>query len=140
MAAEGLYPAIDPLNSTSILLDPRVVGEQHYAAAEEVRKTIARYRELQEIISLLGVDELSSEDRLVVGRARRLQRFLTQPFLVTEQFTGVAGKSVPIDETLKGCRAILAGDGDSWAESSFYVIGTLEDARAKEARLNEAPR
>jgi F-type H+/Na+-transporting ATPase subunit beta len=140
MAAEGLYPAIDPLNSTSILLDPRVVGEQHYAAAEEVRKTIARYRELQEIISLLGVDELSSEDRLVVGRARRLQRFLTQPFLVTEQFTGVAGKSVPIDGTLKGCRAILAGDGDKWAESSFYMIGTLEDARAKEARLNEAPR
>jgi len=105
-----------------------------------VRKTIARYRELQEIISLLGVDELSSEDRLVVGRARRLQRFLTQPFLVTEQFTGVAGKSVPIDGTLKGCRAILAGDGDKWAESSFYMIGTLEDARAKEARLNEAPR
>jgi F-type H+/Na+-transporting ATPase subunit beta len=139
MAAQGLYPSIDPLNSTSILLDPRVVGEQHYVLAEEVRKTIARYRELQEIIALLGVDELSSDDRLVVGRARRLQRFLTQPFLVTEQFTGIAGKSVPLEETLKGCRAILAGDGDKWAEGSFYMIGTFEDARTKEARLNEAP-
>jgi F-type H+-transporting ATPase subunit beta len=133
MAAEGLYPAIDPLNSASILLDPRVVGEEHYAVAEEVRKTIARYRELQEIISLLGVDELSVEDRAVVGRARRLQRFLTQPFLVTEQFTGFAGKSVPIEETLKGCRAILGGDGDRWAENVFYMVGTLDDARAKEA-------
>jgi F-type H+-transporting ATPase subunit beta len=139
MAAEGLYPAIDPLNSSSILLDPRVVGAEHYAVAEEVRKTIARYRELQEIISLLGVDELSAEDRLVVGRARRLQRFLTQPFLVTEQFTGLAGKSVPIDETLKGCRAILSGDGDKWAENVFYMIGALDDARVKEAKMNEAP-
>ena len=137
MAAEGLYPSIDPLNSTSILLDPRVVGEQHYAVAEEVRKTIARYRELQEIIALLGVDELSSEDRMVVGRARRLQRFLTQPFLVTEQFTGIAGQSVPLGETLKGCRALLAGEGDKWAEGSFYMIGTLEDAHTKEAGLNE---
>jgi F-type H+-transporting ATPase subunit beta len=137
MAAEGLYPAIDPLNSSSILLDPRVVGTEHYAVAEEVRKTIARYRELQEIISLLGVDELSAEDRLVVGRARRLQRFLTQPFLVTEQFTGLAGKSVPIDEALEGCRAILRGDADKWAENSLYMIGTLDDARAKEAQLNE---
>jgi F-type H+/Na+-transporting ATPase subunit beta len=139
MAAEGLYPAIDPLNSTSILLDPWVVGEEHYAVAEEVRKTIARYRELQEIISLLGVEELSAEDRLVVGRARRLERFLTQPFLVTEQFTDVPGRSVPIEETLKGCRAILGGEGDRWAESSFYMIGTFEDARAKDAASGRAP-
>ena len=139
MAAEGLYPAIDPLNSTSILLDPRIVGERHYMVAEEVRKTIARYRELQEIISLLGVDELSGEDRQVVGRARRLQRFLTQPFLVTEQFTGFAGKSVPIDQTLEGCGAILAGEGDKWAESSFYMIGALEDARAREAQSTRPP-
>ena len=139
MAAEGLYPAIDPLNSASILLDPRIVGEEHYALAEEVRRTLARYRELQEIISLLGVEELSAEDRLTVERARRLQRFLTQPFLVTEQFTGIAGKSVPIAETLKGCRAILAGDGDKWAESSFYMVGALEDARGKEAGSNKTP-
>jgi F-type H+-transporting ATPase subunit beta len=137
MAAEGLYPAIDPLNSTSVLLDARVVGEEHYAVAEEVRRTIARYRELQEIISLLGVDELSAADRLVVGRARRLQRFLTQPFLVTEQFTGHAGKSVPIDQTLKGCRAILSGEGDQWAENSFFMVGSLDDARAKEAKMGD---
>jgi F-type H+/Na+-transporting ATPase subunit beta len=134
MAAEGLYPAIDPLNSSSILLDPRVVGEEHHAVAEEVRKTIARYRELQEIISLLGVDELSAEDRLAVGRARRLQRFLTQPFHVTEQFTGLAGRSVRIDDTLKGCRAILSGEGDKWSENAFFMVGTLDHARAKEAK------
>ena len=133
MAAEGLYPAIDPLASTSVLLDPRVVGEDHYAVAEEVRRTIARYKELQEIISLLGVEELSAEDRRIVARARRLERFLTQPFLVTEQFTGIAGKSVTIEETIKGCRAILAGEGDGWAESSFYMVGTFEDAREKES-------
>jgi len=133
MAAEGLYPAIDPLASTSALLDPRVVGEEHYAAAEEVRRTIARYKELQEIISLLGVEELSVEDRRIVARARRLERFLTQPFLVTEQFTGIAGKSIAIEETIKGCHSILAGEGDGWAESSFYMVGTFEDAREKES-------
>ena len=101
--------------------------------AEEARRTIARYHELQEIISLLGVEELSAEDRLTVERARRLQRFLTQPFLVTEQFTGIAGKSVPIAKTLEGCRAILGGECDKWAESSLYMVGALEDARAKEA-------
>jgi len=140
MAAEGLYPAIDSLNSTSILLDPRVVGQRHYAIAEEVRKTLARYRELQQIIALLGVEELSAEDRLLVGRARRLQRFLTQPFLVTEQFTGIAGKSVPLEETLKACAAILDGRGDKWAESSFYMVGNLDDAGDKEARSSAAVR
>jgi len=138
MAAEGLYPAIDPLESNSALLDPRVVGEEHYAVAEEVRRTIARYKELQEIISLLGVEELSAEDRRIVARARRLERFLTQPFLVTEQFTGIAGKSVAIEETIKGCCAILAGEGDGWAESSFYMVGTFEDAREKEAAARKA--
>ncbi|HUA36051.1 MAG TPA: F0F1 ATP synthase subunit beta [Candidatus Binataceae bacterium] len=132
MAAQGLYPAIDPLASTSVLLDPRVVGAEHYAVAEEVRRTIARYRELQEIISLLGIEELSAEDRRTVARARRLERFLTQPFLVTEQFTGIPGKTVAIEDTLKGCTAILSGEGDDWAEASFYMIGTFEDARQKE--------
>jgi F-type H+-transporting ATPase subunit beta len=133
MAAQGLYPAIDPLNSSSVLLDPRVVGAEHYAVAEEVRKTIARYRELQEIISLLGVEELSADDRLTVERARRLERFLSQPFMVTEQFTGIVGKSIALEETLRGCRAILAGEGDKWAEASFYMTGSFEDVRANEA-------
>jgi F-type H+/Na+-transporting ATPase subunit beta len=132
MAAEGMYPAVDPLGSSSILLDPTVVGDEHYRIAEDVRETIAHYRDLQDIISLLGIEELSASDRRVVTRARRLERFLTQPFAVTEAFTGQAGRSVPLAETLKGCRAILAGDCDGWAESSLYMIGTLADASAKE--------
>jgi F-type H+-transporting ATPase subunit beta len=120
------------------LLDPRTVGEEHYSVSEEVRKTITRYKELQEIIALLGVDELSTDDRLVVGRARRLERFLTQPFTVTEQFTGVTGKSVPLEDTIKGCRAILAGEGDEWAESSFYMVGSFDDVRAKELTARKA--
>ena len=140
MATEGLYPAIDPLASTSVLLDPLAVGEEHYAVAEEVRRTIARYKELQEIIALLGVEELSAEDRRNVARARRLERFLTQPFLVTEQFTGIVGKSVHIADTIKGCRAILAGEGDEWPESSFYMVGTFEDAREKENAARKARR
>ena len=137
MAAQGLYPAIDPLASTSILLDPRVVGAKHYSVAEAVRQTIARYRELQEIISLLGVEELSAEDRRTVARARRLERFLTQPFLVTQQFTGVPGKSVAVEDTIAGCSAILSGEGDEWAESSFYMVGTFEDAREKELAMRK---
>ncbi len=132
MAAEGLYPAIDPLTSVSVLLDPKIVGAEHYAVAEAVRQTIARYKELQEIISLLGIEELSAEDRKTVARARRLERFLTQPFMVTEQFTGITGKSVAVDDTIKGCRAILSGETDQWAEGSFYMVGTLDDARNKE--------
>jgi F-type H+-transporting ATPase subunit beta len=131
MAAEGMYPAIDPLSSTSILLDPLVVGEQHYALAQTVRETIAHYRELQDIISLLGMEELSQEDRLAVGRARRLQRFLTQPFVVTQAFTGQAGRSVALADTLKGVAAILAGETDDWPESALYMVGDIEEARAK---------
>jgi F-type H+/Na+-transporting ATPase subunit beta len=138
MSAEGLYPAIDPLGSTSVLLDPRIVGTEHYRVAEEVRRTIARYKELQEIISLLGVEELSADDRRTVARARRLERFLTQPFMVTEQFTGIAGKSVAVEDTIKGCSAILSGEGDEWAEGSFYMVGTFEDARQKEFAMRKA--
>ena len=134
MSSEGLYPAIDPLASTSVLLDPLVVGREHFAIADEVRKTIAHYRELQEIIALLGIEELSAVDRQIVQRARRLLRFLTQPFFVTEAFTGRPGKSVEIAEVLRGCRAILDGEGDAWAEASFYMTGTLDDVRAAEAR------
>jgi len=133
MAAEGMYPAIDPLGSSSVMLDPMVVGQDHYRLAEHVREVIAHYRELQDIISLLGMEELSVKDRLVVQRARKLQRFLTQPFAVTEEFTGKPGRTVSLAETLKGSRAILDGACDDWAESSFYMVGTLDEARGKEA-------
>jgi F-type H+/Na+-transporting ATPase subunit beta len=132
LAAEGMYPAIDPLASTSSLLDPLVVGDEHYRLAEEVRHAINHYIELQDVIALLGIEELSATDRQIVRRARRLQRFLTQPFMVTEAFTGKAGRNVPLAETLEGCRAILDGAADDWAESSLYMIGALDEARQKE--------
>jgi len=133
MASEGMYPAVDPLASASSLLDRRLVGDAHYGIAQDVRKTIAHYRELQEIIALLGIEELSAADRRVVKRARRLMRFLTQPFMVTVAFTGKAGRSVELEATLAGCRAILDGETDDWAESSLYMIGDLEEARQREA-------
>lgn len=132
LAAQAFYPAIDPLTSTSVLLDPLVVGEDHYRIAERVRQTLARFKELHDIIALLGVEELGSADRLVVARARRLQRFLSQPFIVTEAFTGIPGCSVALADTLAGCKAILDGETDQWAESSLYMVGTLEEARRKE--------
>jgi F-type H+-transporting ATPase subunit beta len=137
-AAEGFYPAIDPLGSSSVLLDPLVVGEAHFRLAERVRETLARFKDLQDIIALLGVDELGAADKLIVRRARRLQRFLTQPFAVTEAFTGIPGQSIKLADTLAGCQAILDGETDDWAESSLYMIGTIEDARKKEA-ANGAP-
>lgn len=133
LAAQGFYPAIDPLASSSTLLDPAMVGEAHYQIASEAREMLARFAELQDIISLLGIDELSAADKQIVTRARRLQRFLTQPFSVTEAFTGTPGQSVSRSDTLAGCRAILDGATDDWAESSVYMIGTLQDARKKEA-------
>lgn len=133
MASQGLYPAIDPLTSTSVMLDARIVGQRHYDIAEEVRRSIEHYRELQEIISLLGMEELSAADRLAVNRARKLVRFLTQPFEITSQFTGRPGVTVKLEDTLAGCSAILEGETDDWSESSLYMIGTLDDARQKEA-------
>ncbi|MCA7883570.1 F0F1 ATP synthase subunit beta [Burkholderia contaminans] len=132
MAAEGMYPAIDPITSSSILLDPLVVGAEHVQVATDVRRTIEHYRELQDVISLLGIEELGVDDRRIVGRARRLQRFLTQPFAVTEAFTGVPGRSVAVDDTIAGCRAILDGECDAWREQSLYMIGTLDEARERE--------
>ncbi|WP_296706014.1 F0F1 ATP synthase subunit beta [Rhodoblastus sp.] len=142
MAAEGMYPAIDPIASSSILLDPLVVGEDHAYIAIEVRRAIEHYRELQDVISLLGMEELGAEDRRIVERARKLQRFLTQPFVVTEGFTGVPGRSVAVADTIAGCRAILAGECDGWRESSLYMVGTLGEAREKEeaARTGDAAR
>jgi F-type H+-transporting ATPase subunit beta len=132
MAAEGLYPAIDPLASTSSLLDPAVVGERHAACAVALRRTIATYRELQDIIAMLGLEELGEDDRAAVLRARRLLRFLTQPFEVTRSFTGRAGRSVAVAETIRGCEEILGGACDGWRESSFYMVGTLDEAQTKE--------
>ena len=133
LAAEGLYPAIDPLVSTSVLLDPEVVGREHTLLAERARETLAHYRELQDVITLLGVEELGEQDRRTVARARRLLRFLTQPFMVTEAFTGMPGRSVPLSATLAGCRAILDGETDDWAESALYMVGDLDEARRKNA-------
>jgi F-type H+-transporting ATPase subunit beta len=138
MSSEGMYPAIDPLASTSRLLDPRVIGETHYRIAQEVRKVIAHYRDLQQVIALLGIEELSAADRIVVKRARRLMRFLTQPFMVTEAFTGKPGRSVDLAAALEGCRAILAGATDEWAEGSLYMIGPLDEAAAGEAQVRQA--
>ncbi|HEV2548826.1 MAG TPA: F0F1 ATP synthase subunit beta [Stellaceae bacterium] len=138
MASQGMYPAIDPLASTSTLLDPRVVGQAHYETAQEVRKTIAHYRELQEIIALLGIEELSAADRSVVKRARRLMRFLTQPFMVTVAFTGKSGRSVELEATLAGCHAILDGATDDWAESSLYMVGDLDEARRRDIETRAA--
>ena len=133
LAASGFYPAIDPLASSSVLLDPLVVGDEHYRIAERAREALARFKDLQDIIALLGVEELGASDRLIVKRARRLQRFLSQPFVVTEAFTGTPGRSVSRADTLAGCKAILDGAADEWAESSLYMIGNLDEARQKEA-------
>jgi F-type H+-transporting ATPase subunit beta len=138
LAAQAFYPAIDPLASSSVLLDPLVVGAEHYEVAEQTREALARLKDLQDIIALLGVEELGTADRLTVKRARRLQRFLSQPFVVTEAFTGTPGRSVSRTDTLAGCKAILAGETDDWAESSLYMVGNLEEARQKEARAVHA--
>ena len=131
MASEGLYPAVDPLDSTSKLLNPAIVGQQHYTVARRVREAIAHYRSLEDIISMLGLEELSAEDQRIVLRARRLIRFLTQPLFVTEHFTGKPGKLVPIEQTLEGCDAILAGEFDDVPESALYMIGNVGEARAQ---------
>ena len=131
LAAQGFYPAVDPLASSSVLLDREIVGEAHYGLAGRVRQALARYKELQDIIALLGVEELGADDRRTVARARRLQRFLTQPFAVTKAFSGVPGRSVPLRDTLDGCRVILNGEADEWPESAFYMTGGIDEVRAK---------
>jgi F-type H+/Na+-transporting ATPase subunit beta len=138
MAAEGMYPAIDPIESSSVLLDPLIVGAEHAAVATEVRRNLEHYRELQDVISLLGIEELGAEDRRIVERARRIQRFLTQPFAVTEAFSGMPGRSVAVADTIAGCKAILAGECDEWQESSLYMVGALDEAREKEKASHAA--
>ena len=135
LAAKGIYPAVDPLDSTSTMLQPGIVSDEHYEVAENVKETLQRYKELQDIIAILGIDELSEEDRLVVARARKVERFLSQPFFVAEIFTGSPGKYVSLEETIKGFTMILGGDLDDLPEQSFYLVGNLDEAIAKAETL-----
>jgi F-type H+-transporting ATPase subunit beta len=136
LTEQGIYPAVDPLTSTSRILTPEVVGEEHYQVAREVQQVLQRYKDLQDIISILGMEELSEEDKLSVNRARRIQRFLSQPMFVAEAFTGRAGKYVPIKETVRGFKEILEGKHDDLPEQAFYMVGTIDEAveQAKKIR------
>jgi F-type H+-transporting ATPase subunit beta len=138
IAELGIYPAVDPLSSSSRLLDPRIIGEEHYQTAQDVKKILQRYKELQDIIAILGLDELSEEDRLAVARARKVQRFFSQPFFVAAQFTGLEGKYVKLEETIRGFREIIDGKCDDLPEQAFFLQGTIEDVRAKARQIAEA--
>jgi F-type H+-transporting ATPase subunit beta len=131
-ASEGLYPAIDPLQSSSKMATPGIVGKRHYRLAQEIRRTLAQYTELKDIIAMLGLEQLSPQDRNVVARARRLERFLTQPFFTTEQFTGLQGKLVSLEETLDGCERILLDEFKDFPESALYMIGAVDEVKEKE--------
>jgi F-type H+-transporting ATPase subunit beta len=135
LASKGIYPAVDPLDSTSIILQPWIVGEQHYKCAQDVKQTLQRYKELQDIIAILGLDELSEEDRQVVARARKIERFLSQPFFVAEVFTGSPGKYVSLTDTIQGFNMILSGKIDDLPEQAFYLVGNIDEAIAKSASL-----
>ena len=135
IASLGIYPAVDPLTSTSRILDPHVVGEEHYNVAQSVKRVLQRYKELQDIIAILGVEELSEEDKLIVARARKLQRFLSQPFFVAEQFTGKPGRYVKLADTIRGFREIVDGEHDDLPEQAFYMVGTIEEARERAREL-----
>jgi F-type H+-transporting ATPase subunit beta len=134
----GIYPAVDPLASTSRILDPRVVGEEHYNTAQQVKAVLQRYKELQDIIAILGIDELSEEDKLIVGRARRIQLFLSQPNFVAEQFTGLKGKYVKIGDTVRGFKEIVEGKHDDLPEQAFYMVGGIEEAVEKAEQIGKA--
>jgi len=135
LAAKGIYPAVDPLQSNSTMLQPSIVSSSHYKTAQQVRQTLQKYKELQEIIAILGIDELSEEDRLTVGRARRIERFLSQPFFVAEVFTGLSGKYVSLNDSVSGFSRILAGEFDTLPEQAFYLVGPIEDVIEKAAKL-----
>ena len=135
LAEQALYPAVDPLTSNSRILDPVVVGEEHYRIAREVQRVLQRYKDLQDVIAILGIEELSEEDKLTVARARKIQRYLTQPFFVSEVFTGRPGKYVPISETVRGFKEILEGKWDQLPEGAFYMIGSIEEAAEQAKNL-----
>jgi len=132
----GIYPAVDPLDSVSRILDPRYVGEEHYAVAQRTKEILQRYKDLQDIIAILGVDELSEEDKVAVARARRIQRFLSQPFFVAEKFTGIEGKYVPLEETIASFKALTEGEYDHLPEQAFFMAGGIEDVEANAKRLS----
>jgi len=137
LAELGIYPAVDPLDSTSRILDPAIVGEEHYYVAREVQRILQRYKDLQDIIAILGMEELSEEDKITVARARKIQRFLSQPFFVAEQFTGTKGRYVPLEETIKGFKGIIEGKYDHLPEQAFYMVGTIDEAIEKAKKLLE---
>ena len=139
LAAQGLYPAVDPLASFARILEPRIVGDEHYRVARGVQEVLQRYRDLQDIIAILGIEELSEEDRLTVFRARKIQRFLTQPFFVAEAFTGQAGKYVPLRETIRGFAEVLDGKHDDLPEQAFYMVGTIDEALEKAEQMQATP-
>jgi F-type H+-transporting ATPase subunit beta len=135
IAELGIYPAVDPLDSTSRILDPQILGDEHFAVAREVQEILQRYKDLQDIIAILGMDELSEEDKLIVARARKIQRFLSQPFHVAEQFTGTPGIFVDIKDTIRSFKEILEGKHDELPEQAFYMVGTIEDVVEKAKRM-----
>ena len=137
IAEKGIYPAVDPLTSTSRILDPNIVGTDHYTTAREVQRVLQRYKDLQDIIAILGVDELSEDDKLLVSRARKIERFFSQPFVTAEQFTGIKGVYVPLKETVRSFREILDGKCDDLPEQAFQMVGTIDDAREKSERMSE---
>jgi F-type H+/Na+-transporting ATPase subunit beta len=138
IAEKGIYPAVDPLASTSRILDPGIIGERHYRVSRRVQQILQRYKDLQDIIAILGVDELSEEDKLTVSRARKIERFLSQPFFVAEQFTGFKGVYTPLDQTIDSFERLVNGEGDDLPESAFMYVGTLDDARAKAAKMAQS--
>ena len=137
IAELGIYPAVDPLDSTSRILDPNVLGQEHYEVARGVQAILQRYKELQDIIAILGMEELSDEDKIIVARARKIQRFLSQPFFVAEQFTGQPGKYVPLKETIRGFKEILEGKHDDLPEGAFYLVGTIDEAIEKAEKMKK---
>ncbi|HEY0788170.1 MAG TPA: F0F1 ATP synthase subunit beta, partial [Thermoanaerobaculia bacterium] len=138
IAELGIYPAVDPLASTSKILDPRILGDEHYNTARAVQAVLQKYKDLQDIIAILGMDELSEEDKIVVSRARKIQRFLSQPFHVAEQFTGIKGKYVTIDQTIRGFREIVEGKHDDVPEQAFLLQGTIDDVLERAEQLRSA--
>jgi F-type H+-transporting ATPase subunit beta len=128
---KGIYPAVDPLVSSSRILDPRIVGDEHYQVARAVQQILQRYKELQDIIAILGIDELADEDKMIVARARRIERFLSQPFRVAQQFTGIEGKYVPLKETIRSFKEVVEGKHDDLPEQAFYMVGNIDEAVEK---------